>query len=917
MLYNSYSLNGNWEMEYAEERYMEKENPFTKFGFTNADTITDAVPNYWEDMTDEFLKTSFFGKLRINPEYGLQRYPIAGTPPDMALPNILGTFFYRRTFVCDSVPTSYSVVYFEGVQNTVSLWINDVYLGNHSGYSTPFEIEIPNGIIRSGENTIILAVSNHRLKGYDNQPVSGLTSRAVNECTGGITGDVQIRVYNSPIRDIAVMTALDLKSVNVIVESAEKVCFNWTVANGEKILKSGSCSESFDFDTQGLEFWSPENPILYTLKISGDGFEHTQSFGIRRLVADGVHFKLNDTPYFLRGICEHCYFPDTVQPNHDIAYYYKLIKTLKELGFNFIRFHTYIPPKEYMEAADQLGMLMHIESPNNTTLEEWSEIVRFCRHYTSSVIYCCGNELLMDEPFIDHIKKCADEVHKNTDALFSPMSALRGLEYMWDEPNRELLPSLEPFEHHPKRIETVGAFSDMYSSYANELLSYNSLDGTPEILDDWSRIYNKPRVSHEICIDGTYADLSLKDRYKNSRIGKTEMFSSIEEHLRQKGLLEKAPIYFNNSSQWQRRVRKYCFEVLRRSDTMAGYDFLGPIDTHWHTFGYDVGMMNEFYELKPGETTRNVLMYNSETVLLNDLGKNTNFQEGDNLDFGIYTSYYGTKHLDKATLNIRLFIGNKCFYRNTLDIENLENGKVSELCKLSIPLPKTEKPQEMHLYATLDGEELFCENQWELYLFPKTEPVETDGIILSNGMNYQQLAEAMKDGKTVVLLGATPFSALPTSFRISLAGRTAGNLATVIAEHKALGHMPHNGFCGWQFANMLENGNSVCFETESVPFDPIIEVVSTHKYAIRQSALFEFNVLNGKLLVCSLNFDSKDYGAEWFKAQLINYAKGNDFKPKHTIDEKQLYDLANCRVEKLQGNTNFAFNANDKTAVRK
>ena len=39
--------------------------------------------------------------------------------------------------------------------------------------------------------------------------------------------------------------------------------------------------------------------------------------------------------------------------------------------------------------------------------------------------------------------------------------------------------------------------------------------------------------------------------------------------------------------------------VLRRCENMAGYDFLGPVDTHWHTFGYDVGMMNEFFELKP------------------------------------------------------------------------------------------------------------------------------------------------------------------------------------------------------------------------------------------------------------------------------------------------------------------------------
>ena len=45
--------------------------------------------------------------------------------------------------------------------------------------------------------------------------------------------------------------------------------------------------------------------------------------------------------------------------------------------------------------------------------------------------------LLMDEPFIEHLHKCGDYVHAHTDALFSPMSAMRGLEYFWVELEQE------------------------------------------------------------------------------------------------------------------------------------------------------------------------------------------------------------------------------------------------------------------------------------------------------------------------------------------------------------------------------------------------------------------------------------------------------------------------------------------------
>ena len=80
----------------------------------------------------------------------------------MALPNIIGNFFYRRSFVCENIKNA--AIRFEGVQNSVSVWINDTFLGRHEGYSTPFEMSIPDEAVRSGENTIIFSVSNHPLK---------------------------------------------------------------------------------------------------------------------------------------------------------------------------------------------------------------------------------------------------------------------------------------------------------------------------------------------------------------------------------------------------------------------------------------------------------------------------------------------------------------------------------------------------------------------------------------------------------------------------------------------------------------------------------------------------------------------------------------------------------------------------------
>ena len=902
-------------MNYSEEAYTGSENPWVK-----GTLVENAVPGYWEDMTEAFLLTPFYRHLRINPEYGIQRYPIADVAPDMALPNVYGNFFYRRSFVLEGAVEEAAVFHFEGVQNAVSVWLNDVYLGRHEGYSAPVDFAIPQGTLTEGENVIVLSVSNYRLKGYDGYPVSGLTSRAANEYSGGITGDVELRVYHSALRDVAVVVSEDCSQVEVRVESIEKASYEWAVYDGKTLCKSGSAEGDFRFAAEGLEYWSPEQPKLYTLEVSCDGYVLRRPFGVRKLVADGVHFKLNGQPYFLRGVCEHCHFAETVHAHHDLSWYRKVIKKEKSLGFNFTRFHTYVPAEEYMQAADELGMLLHVESPNNTSLEEWKKIVTMCRRHTSVVIYCCGNELQMEDPFIEHIKKCAEEVHERTDSLFSPMSAMRGLEYCCIEKDQMDQMVAEPFPHHPRRLKYTGEFCDMYSSYALGYLSYNSLDANVEMLDDWSRIYNKPRVSHEICIDGTYTDLSLKDRYKGNRYGDTERLTSVERHLESKGLLAKAPLYFRNSSEWQRRVRKHCFEALRRCENMAGYDFLGPVDTHWHTFGYDVGMMNEFFELKPGETVRNVLMYNSPTVLLNDLGNDFNFTAGQTLSCGIYTSHYGTADLKDAWLHVILTLDGKVIERRRVEIPEVVNGHVSKLYEFTAELPQVKVPGAMKLAVSLDGGDTYAENEWELYLFPKTGEVmvQNDNLVIADGnTDAASLLAALQEGKDVLLLGAGPFRALPTSFRIALAGRTAGNLATVIGDHPVMKDLPHEGFCGWQFRRLLEGGSAVCFESDEVPFNPIVEVVSTHKFAIRQSALFECNALNGRLLVCSFHFSEKDPAACWLKEQLMAYVQGDEFAPRDSFDEKQLKALIEGKVAKLTDNTNYAMNTNDKTAVRK
>ena len=139
-------------------------------------------------------------------------------------------------------------------------------------------------------------------------------------------------------------------------------------------------------------------------------------------------------------------------------------------------------------------------------------------------------------------------------------------------------------------------------------------------------------------------------------------------------------------------------------------------------------------------------------------------------------------------------------------------------------------------------------------------------------------------GGRVVLLGSDIFPTLPTGFQIGMAGRAGGNYATVIADHPLMRRFPHDGYCDWQFYSMLEGGSAVVFNELGLPFDPIIEVVSSFKLIYRQANLFELRVGNGQLLVCTMNLDPADPAARYMLDSILGYAQGDEFRPRSSVE---------------------------------
>lgn len=913
-IYDAVPLDGAWEMAYMPEGWVSAACPEI-----HGVRIECAVPGCWEDMVPRLRTAGMTDEFKPNPQYQRQTLPLGDGAKDLTSPGVSGCFVYRRMVRIDR--TNGAFLGFDCVRNKVRVWVNGKFIDSHEGFSTPFEIGIPDGLLKSGDNEIVLAVSNDPCVGYNGREVCGLTTRALFASTGGIEGKLELRFAKSPLSDVYVTTAKDLKSFTVHVAGWDKCTastFGYEILDGVRVVAQGEADGDFTLSADGMCFWSPESPKRYELVLKTAGGEYRQRFGIRRFVADGEKLRLNGEFVYLRGVTEHCYFPKTVHLPRDLAYYRMITDKRKELGFNFVRFHTFVPPEEYLYATDELGMLVHLESPNFVTLDEYQDIVAFARRHPSVVIYCTGNETTIDDRAETYLEAVAGIVHDGTDALFTPMSAMRGVEYMLGK--EEIAES--PFRHNPARMKRLAAFCDFFTSYQLGATSYDSLNGAAASeVDGWGDAYcNKPRVSHEICINGSFPDVSLETEYpEGSPIVASGVFSEIRRQLASNGVDDRAETYMRNSSEWSRRIRKFTFEKVRSMRRTTGYDFLGDINTHWHTFGYFVGMMDEFYRLKPGEDVENVRRYNSAAVLVSDLGSCFNVHAGERKPVALSISNFASLAPGAALrLSLVRCDDGKTVWREERNVGDVQCGDVTTLGTFDVAFPAANRPCKYILHASFEGRRVSASNEWETYAFPRVAamPAQKNLHVVEN-ISEGDLLAAMARGERVLLLGAGPFKSMPTTYQIGIAGRPNRNYATVVKrDHPSLAGLPNDGYCGWQFRWLMEGGAAVQLEG-GIPFDPVVEIVASDKFLVRRAALFEYQVGAGRLVVCSFKFGDGDPAAEWLKNQLVRYAASDAFQPTQSLSHEQLRNVIEAPALLPGKDRNRATNPNDPSSHRR
>lgn len=904
------------------------------------------APGYWDDQLGYLPDAPWGGGMSYYEGSTVIpiRFPYLGSGrprhPDAGLPFIVGVGWYKKTI---DVPEAWRhrtvTLHVGGARIETHCFVNGIYMGMHHGHDTPFEFDLTGELKYGQPNEIILAVNNR----VDH--INSCALRGYQGMSGGIYGDVWLHVSEGPGRIFSYYVypenSLDKLRWKTEVSAPNGMpapsCIVWrlttlsgdTIQRGEVAVRPLAPREVLTLDwscpSDGIKPWSVWEPNLHQIEVRWQDTAGklidvgSRTYGLRLLERRDGRLFLNGRPVMLRGICEIYFFPPDIHPPNNVEYFRHRLLKLKEAGFNYIRFHTWVPMEPYMQAADEVGMLLgpeHSLSPTRNLLDDarWAAMVRSCRRHPSVVTYCGGNEELGHEGLIAQFAKRYGEAKVLApDALIIPMHTMSGPEA---EGGHADLPAPDSYIHTENYYDALWArvtrYSELFAVRANDF-SYSNFLGR-----DWKEVepeyahYERPIIAHESGIIGTYLDLSLEARYTGATPG--DLYSAARSYIESAGRLHMAPAYFQNSARWHGQARKFVLENLRKCDVFDGYDLLGGWDSHWHNSGYGCGMFNEFLEFKPGDTLERVLQYNGESVLLLDNAKRWVFRAGEVFDVPILASLYGGVDLRDAVLVWRIKDNGQTLLTGALERLHAPDGAVTRLGNIRFDWPDVAASKRLVLNVELNDPSYPITNAWDFWVFPDRPAPEVSGAADAEALNLlgvrypglRPLAEApnatlrvvrtltesdvnhLASGGDVVLLGAKPFPADETRFQMGVAGRAHMNLATVVNNHPSLRHLPHEGWCDWQFQGLLENGACVEFNTIPAEFHPIVEIVSSYKYIRLQAAMWEARTEPGRVFAASFHFDMEDPAAVALLDGIFEYVQSDHFDPGTTISAERV-----------------------------
>ena len=661
--------------------------------------------------------------------------------------------------------------------------------------------------------------------------------------------------------------------------------------------------------------------------------EDTYSFGMLSFKTNEKKFLINGQETFLRGKHDGLIFPLTGYAPTDLESWIKVLKTSKEYGINHYRFHTCCPPKAAFEAADIVGIYMepelpfwgtittkedenHDEAMEEYLIKEGYRMLDEFGNHPSFVMMSLGNELWGSKETLNSILKGYKEYDNRhlyvqgcnnfqwapcileEDDFFSGVRftgdrLYRGSYAMCDAPQGHIQTDapntihnydeiIRPTSKKKSSAGEVGVKQIQYGTGVKEVLVSETEEFIPKV----------PVISHEIGQYETFPNFKEIDKYTG--VLKARNFEVFKERLEEKGLIDKADMYFKASGKLAAECYKGELETAFRSNELAGFQLLDLQDFSGQGTAL-VGILDAFMDNKGIISSEEWREFCSDCILLGEFSKYV-WDAGEKFNCNIKLTHYRKEIKNfNMVLKIELVNETSCLWKEEVIVSKLAIG-VNNLSTVSFQLPKCEVPQKYILDLTI--EDLDILNHYELWVYPIVPELDKENIIITDDLlevisgvsNNKKILYYPKEEENINSIEGTyctDFWCYPMFRSISESmGKPipVGTMGLLINDkHPALMNFPCEFYSTPQWWDIIMNSRLSILD--NVKIDPIVQMIDNFERNHLLGLVYEFKVNEAKILVCNspLKEIVDSSPAEWLQYSLIKYMESKDFKPEKTI----------------------------------
>jgi len=821
----------------------------------------------------------------------------------------IGKAWYQKTF---KIPKNWknkkTNLVLERVMWLSKVYINGKYIDLKSSLSVSHQYYIDKDLIE-GENVITILVDNSYLhKGisfeherYPTKASQGFSHAYSNQTQGkwnGIIGEISLqKLEDATVENINIkpdFNANKLKlEVNFFKQQPEGSEFEYSITKNDEVLAKGSIDTYSSIRSEimttidipkNIEFWDELNTNLYQLnfKTKGSDEEFSTTFGLRNIKAVKNKLTLNGNRIFLRGNLDCAAYPIKGRVDMTEDEWEKTLKLLKSYGFNHIRFHSWTPPKAAFNVGDRLGFYFQVElphwslnvgedKPTNEFLElEMKKILREYGNHPSFVLFSMGNELEGDFSYLNNLIQKAKKIDTNRLYTTSTFSFQKGIGVA-PQPQDDFLVTQWTDKGW---IRGQGFFNNFPPSFDD---NFERQMGHIEV----------PVISHEI---GQYAIFPKFDEIeKYTGVLQPLNLIAIKNDLEKNGLLDLAPEFNYASGKLASILYKEDFERALKTPRFNGFQMLQLQDYPGHGSAL-IGLLDVFWDNKGIVDSTFFKQFNAPVVPLLNFEKAI-YTSDEEFKANVQISNY-KKDMTNKTIQWSILDDDKIVENGSFSDKNINVGGLTTVGDFKAKL-NVDKPKKLTINVKIY--ETDYQNNWNIWVYPKMEILNTDVVMTKSFSKAKQL---LSEGKKVLLnpdmknIKGEQNRFGPIFWSRLMFAQPPNMGLLVNPKHSAFQQFPTDVHSDWQWWDLATKSKIV-----QLPFlkeNPIVRVIDDFTTNRNQGIAFEAKVGKGKLLFTSIDLNTdldKRLSAKQLKNSLLNYMNSDDFDPKDALDYKEIMTL--------------------------